>query len=72
MEAATLHALQILTQSLVQEVGIFLAGLPILDVTLPIQHPRWNLELQRIANHCYDLVDLISRQLSSPLVHVNV
>ena len=62
----------ILTQSLVQEVGILLGGLAVLDVAVAVEHPRRDLELQGLADHCDDLVHLIGRELASALVQVNV
>ena len=64
--------LSFLSQSLVQEVGILLGCLAILDVSLPVQHPCWDLELQRLADNCHDFVHFISGEFSSALVQVNV
>lgn len=72
VKAHPLHALNVLSQSLVQEVGILLGCLAILDVSLPVQHPCWDLELQRLADNCHDLVHFISGEFSSALVQVNV
>ena len=58
VEAHTLHALNVLTESLIQEISILLGGLAILVVTVPVQHPGRDLELQRVAHHSHDLVHL--------------
>ena len=43
---------RLLSEGLIQEVGILLGRLAILDVTLPVQHPCWDLELQGFAYNC--------------------
>merc|ERR1719162_2240369 len=72
VKAAALHALHILAETLVQEVGVLLAGLAILHATLTIEHPCWDLELQWVADHRHDLIDLVCCHLPSTLVHVDV
>merc|ERR1719454_2560101 len=72
MQAASLHPLKIFTQRLIQEVCVLLASFPIFHVTLFVQHPRRNLELERIADHCHDFVDLVRREFSGSLVQVDV
>ena len=63
---------RLLSEGLIQEVGILLGHLAILDVTLPVQHPCWDLELQGFAYNCHNLVHLIGGELSRTLVQVNV
>merc|ERR1719440_1537225 len=58
VEANTLHTLNVLTESLIQEVGIFLGSLAVLVVTVPVQHPGRDLELQRVAHHSHELVQV--------------
>merc|ERR1719217_1323006 len=72
METATLHTFHVLTKNLVEEVGILLAGLAVLDIALTIEHPSWDLELQWIADDSNDLIDFIGRELSCALVQVDV
>merc|ERR1719379_2634775 len=72
MVADSLHALNVLSEALVEKVGILLARLSILNVTLPVQHPGWDFELQRVADHGYDLVDLIGGELPCALVQIDV
>eukprot|EP00448_Togula_jolla_P006382 CAMPEP_0170595904 /NCGR_PEP_ID=MMETSP0224-20130122/14816_1 /TAXON_ID=285029 /ORGANISM="Togula jolla, Strain CCCM 725" /LENGTH=158 /DNA_ID=CAMNT_0010920127 /DNA_START=84 /DNA_END=561 /DNA_ORIENTATION=+ len=72
VEPDALHALKVLAETLVQEVGILLARLPVLDVTLTIEHPRGNLELQRVADHGHHFIDLVRRELSCALVQIDV
>merc|ERR1740117_556450 len=72
VKAAALHALHVLAQALVQEVGILLAGLAILHAALTIEHPCRNLELQGVADDCDDLIDLVCSHLAGSLVHVDV
>lgn len=72
MKADALHTLNVLAQGLVQKVGVFLRSLAVLDVALPVQHPRRDLELKRFADHSHDLVHFISGQLSGALVQVDI
>lgn len=72
VKADALHSLNVLSEGLIQEVGILLGRLAILDVTLPVQHPCWDLELQGFAYNCHNLVHLIGGELSRTLVQVNV
>merc|ERR1740138_48622 len=72
MKAAALHTLHILTKALVQEICVLLGRLAILHVTLTIEHPRGDLELQRVADDCDDLIDLVCCELTSTLAHVDV
>merc|ERR1719445_2923957 len=64
VQAHALHALDVLTDRLIEEIRVLLRGLPVLDVALAIQHPRWDLELQWVADHSHYLVDFVSGQLS--------
>merc|ERR1719215_337670 len=59
VQAHTLHALQILTQRLVQEIGVLLGGLAVLHVALAIEHPSRDLELKRVADDGNNLVHLV-------------
>merc|ERR1719436_1115179 len=45
-----LHPLNVFPETLVQEVGVLLAGFSIFDVPLPVQHPGWDLELKWVAD----------------------
>ena len=72
VQADALHALQILTQSLIQEIRELLASLAVLDITVPVEHPRWDLELLWIVDDSHDLIDLIGCQLASALVQIDV
>merc|ERR1719198_1942919 len=72
MQLHFLHSLNVLTKALVQEVGILLACLAILDITLAIQHICRDLKLQRVTDDGHNLVDLICSQLPCALIHINV
>merc|ERR1719253_1689721 len=72
MHAHLLHPLDVLTETLIQEICVLLAGLAILDITLTIQHVRRDLELEWVSDHGDDLVDLVGGQLTCALVHVDV
>ena len=62
----------VLSESLIQKVGILLCRLSLLVIALPVQHPCRDLELQRLADHCHNLVHLIRCELACALVQVNV
>ena len=47
-----------LTESLIEEIRVLLRGLAVLVVAIAIEHPGRDLELQRVADHSHDLVDL--------------
>eukprot|EP00446_Apocalathium_sp_SHHI-4_P043919 CAMPEP_0177333910 /NCGR_PEP_ID=MMETSP0368-20130122/22441_1 /TAXON_ID=447022 ORGANISM="Scrippsiella hangoei-like, Strain SHHI-4" /NCGR_SAMPLE_ID=MMETSP0368 /ASSEMBLY_ACC=CAM_ASM_000363 /LENGTH=123 /DNA_ID=CAMNT_0018794601 /DNA_START=42 /DNA_END=410 /DNA_ORIENTATION=+ len=72
VEAHALHALQVLAEGLIEEVGVLLGGLAVLDVALTIQHPGRNLELHGVADNCHNLVHLVRRELARALVQVDV
>merc|ERR1719408_271853 len=67
VEAASLHTLKVFTKRLVQEVRVLLAGLAILDIPLTVEHPSRNLELQWVADHSDNFIDLISGELTGAL-----
>jgi len=54
-----LHAFNVLTERLIEEIGVLLAGLSVLDASLAIEHPLRNFELQGVADDSDDLIDLI-------------
>merc|ERR1719330_1788135 len=72
VQSNALHPLHVLTNALVEEICILLGGLTVFDITLTIEHPGWDFELQRIADHSNDFVHLVCCQFSSSLVHVDV
>jgi len=72
VEATALHAFEILPQGRVEKIGILLACLPVLRITILIEHERRDLELKRVADDRDDLVDLIGGELARALVHVDV
>merc|ERR1719436_47320 len=55
VETNTLHALEIFAQTLIQKIRVLLRCFAVLDVSLTIQHPGWDLELQRVAYDCHNL-----------------
>merc|ERR550537_728310 len=59
VQADTLHPFDVLAKLLAQEICVLLADLAILDVTAAVEHPGWDLELQGVADHGHDLVDLV-------------
>ena len=72
MKSHLLHALQILTEGTVQQIGVFVAGLSILDILGSVQEPQRNLELLGIRNNRDNLGDLFLGELSGTLVHVDI
>ena len=64
MVAATFQAFQVVTQGTVEQVGVRLGGLAVLDVVLPVQEPGRNLKLHRVHQDEDDLVDF--RAISLP------
>jgi len=72
VQTDTLHALQILTERLVQEIGKLLTGLAILHIAVPVEHPCWDLELLRIVDDSHNLIDLICGELTCTLVQIDV
>merc|ERR1719189_2942333 len=69
VQSDALHPLHVLANRLVEEICVLLGGLPIFDIALTIEHPGWDLELERIADHSNDFVHLVCCQFSSTLVH---
>jgi len=72
VQTTTLHALQIFTQCLVQEICKLLASFAILNVAVPVKHPSWNFELLRIVDDSDNLIDFIGCELTGTLVQINV
>ena len=72
MQADALHALQVVTERRVKEIGVLLARLAVLHVPVSVEHVRRDLELKWIVQHCHDLVHLIGGEFASTLVQVDV
>jgi hypothetical protein len=66
-----LEALDIVTELCVNVLGKDLRVLSRLEVLLPIQEPKWDLELTGVLDDGNKLLDLISGELSSSLVDIN-
>jgi len=67
-----LKSLKILTELGVKLVGGDVVGLAVLDVPLSVEEPRGDLELHRVLKNGDHLVDLLSGELTSTLVLVDV
>ena len=72
VRADTLEALEVLTELVVQTVGKNLGGLSVLGVLLSVQEPAGDLVVQGVLQDLDNLVDLLSRQLSSATASVNL
>ena len=72
MESHLLHSLEILTEDTIQQVGVLVACLSILDVLWSVEEPEWDLELLRVGDDRNDLGDFLLSEFTSSLVHVNV
>merc|ERR1719313_2100734 len=68
MQTHLLHTLNILAKALIEKICILVAGFSIFDIPLPIEHVRWNLELERIPNNSNNLVDLVCGEFTCTLV----
>jgi len=66
------HADQILTESSLKLIARQLVALSSLDITLSVQEPLWNLELQWVLNDCHESINFFVGQLTSALVQVNI
>merc|ERR1719386_205564 len=64
MQPHFLHPLDVLSETLIQEIRILLRCFAILDITLTIQHICRNLELERVPDHGNNLVN--SSVVNSP------
>ncbi len=51
MEPHLLHSLEIVTETAVQQVGVLVARLSVLDVLRSVQEPQGELELLRVRDH---------------------
>ena len=72
MESHLLHSLEILTEDTVQQVGVLVAGLAVLDVLRSVEEPEGDLELLGVGDNRNNLGDLLLAELTSSLVHVNI
>ncbi len=66
-----LETLEVLTELLVENVGVGLSVLAVLDVLLPVKEPIGDLELTGVLDDVDDLVDLIVGQLAGPVIIAN-
>lgn len=62
-----LQPLKIITELRVDTVGKNLAVLAIDDILLPVQEPRWNLELEGVLDDCDQTLKLIGVKLASAI-----
>lgn len=67
-----LHPLDIITKLSIKVLSKDLLVLSSLEVLLPIEEPKWNLELTGILDDSYKLFDFISGELSCALVYVDL
>ena len=67
-----LEPLEIIPELHVQGIGNNLGIFTIFVVFLSVEKPVRNLELAGICHNVHQVLNLLSRQLSSPLVHVDV
>merc|ERR1719347_233982 len=72
MSANLLQPLQILTKLIVEDIGHDLVGFTILNITLSIQEPVWDLVLTGILHDSDDLVSVLLGQFTSSLVKRDV
>merc|ERR1712066_1001210 len=71
MKSDLLHALQVLTQLVVQVVTGHLAVLAVLPVASSVQEPHWDLEVLRLRHHSLDLLELGLGELTGALAAVD-
>jgi len=67
-----LHALDVITKLGIEVLGEDLAVLSGLEILLPVKEPEWDLKLAGVLDDGDQLFDLIGRELSSTLVHVDL
>ena len=72
VESHLLHSLEILTEDTIQQVGILVSWLSILNILGSVQEPKWDLELLRVRNDRDDLSDFLLSELTGALAHVDV
>eukprot|EP01083_Nonionella_stella_P189889 703251_1 len=67
-----LHPLNIITKLGIEVLGENLGVLSCLNILLPIEEPKRDLELTRVLNDSNKLLNLISGELSGTLVYINL
>jgi len=72
MGSDLLQPLKILTQSLINKIGVQLPVLAGLDILLSIEEPDRDLKVEGLHDHLHKLLDLILGQLTSTLGGVNL
>jgi len=72
VESHLLHSLEILTENTVQQVGVLVAWLAILDVLWSVEEPEWDLELLWVGDDRNDLGDFLLGEFTGSLVHVDI
>merc|ERR1719198_563178 len=72
MVTASFHAFQILTELLIEDIGVSVHGLTVLPVTLSVQHVGRDLKLQWVSQDGDDLIDLVHIELTSALVEGDI
>lgn len=71
MSTNLLHPLNIITKLSIKVLSKDLSVLSSLEILLPVEEPKWDLELTRVLNNGHDLFDFIGSELSCALVHVD-
>lgn len=71
VSADLLETFDIVTELGVNVLGKDLRVLSRLEILLPIQEPKWDLELTGVLDDGNKLLDLISGELSSSLIDIN-
>ncbi|KAL7537391.1 hypothetical protein ACHAXR_007792 [Thalassiosira sp. AJA248-18] len=66
-----LHPLNIITELSIKVLRKHLRVLARLEILLPVEEPKWNLELAGVLNDGNELFDFISGQFSGALVDVD-
>ena len=72
MVADLLHALKILTESGVDDVGVDLGPGAVLDAALSVEEPLGDTVLGGLGEDVADLVDLVDLEVTGASVHVNL
>ena len=67
-----LEALEVIAHLLINLVGRDLARFAVLEVPPPVEHPRRDLEVERVLDDTHNVVHLLCGQLARALVHVNL
>lgn len=67
-----LQPLEVLTETLVDNVGEDVLALAVVDVSLPVKEPRGDLELGGVLHDGDDSLELVGVELTSPLVEVDI